>query len=182
MSTFYSNCLNITEPKFNAECSAMVQKDVGLPNADINKCIGDSWIEDTRIKDLENKPNYALNYLLEEDNQNRHIYSISFLPTININSRNFFGTWSGENVFEAICAGFKKKPEVCYTEGAFRKNDGLGFFSIFFIIILIVAVNVVIFYFCKTYIRGKIIERIESTDINHKINTVVTSYLALREK
>jgi hypothetical protein len=180
MDEFYQQCLNITEPKLDAECSAIVQKKVGLPNADINKCVGDSWISDPNIIDLENKPNYALNFLLEEDNQSRRVYSISFLPAITINGRNFFGTWSGENVFEAICAGFKKKPEVCYTEGAFRK-DGLGFFSIFFIVILIIAVNVIIFYFCKNYIKSKIIERIESTDINHKINTVVTSYLALRD-
>ena len=91
------------------------------------------------------------------------------------------GSWRADNVFEAICAGFKKKPEVCYIEGAFKRESGLGAFSIFLIVLLIIAINATIFYFCRNYIKRKIIERIESTDINHKINTVVTSYLALRD-
>ena len=90
MSEFYQECLNVTEPKLDAECSAIVQKRVGIPNAEINKCVGDSWISDPNIIDLENKPNYALNFLLEEDNQKGISHYISLLPTMTINDKIYY--------------------------------------------------------------------------------------------
>ena len=54
MFAFYRKCLNISEPTFNAECSAMASLEVGLPNDMINKCIGNSFVPDERIYDKEN--------------------------------------------------------------------------------------------------------------------------------
>jgi hypothetical protein len=179
---FYMVCLNTTTPQFTRECSATATKKLGVPNDVINKCIHDSYIASTPQERL--RPDFEMiaeNRLLDKDNEDRQTYLLSFIPSITINGRTFWGSWRADNVFEAICAGFHKKPEVCYSEGAFKKKSKLSWFSVFFIIIAIISVNAVIFYFCKNYIRRKIVERIESTDINHKINTVVTSYLALRE-
>ncbi len=181
ISEFYSQCLNNTMPKYNQECSAMVMQKIGVPQDKINECIYNSYID----KNERRQNDYELivkNSILESDNLRRFDYMMTFIPSIIVNNRTFHGNWRSENLFEALCAGYKKKPEVCYDEGAFSNSSkGLSWLSITMILILIVSVNVVIFYFCRNYIRKKIRERIESTDINHKINTVVTSYLALRE-
>ncbi len=180
--SFYTNCLNTTKPEFTRECSATTMKSTGLPEDVINKCVHDSFIaKDDNERKRENFDLSAENKLLNADNEDRITYLLSYIPSITINGRTFWGSWRADNLFEALCAGFKKKPEVCYAEGAFKKPKRLGWFGLIVILLLIIAVNVVIFYFCKNYIRRKITERIESTDINHKINTVVTSYLALRE-
>jgi len=180
MLNFYQNCLNVTEPTFTEECSSVTIKKVdGLPLDAINKCIGDSYInKNAGLSDYEL---YSLNKLFEDDIKDRRTYLVSFVPAILINGRNFWGNWRADNVFEALCAGFKKKPEACYLEGAFTRPAKMSTFTVTLIVLLIIGVNVLIFCLCKNYIRRKIVERIESTDINHKINTVVTSYLALRD-
>lgn len=179
---FYMNCLNSTTPQFTRECSATTMKYVGLPEDTINKCIHDSFISnDESERKRENFEVSAENKLLNGDNESRVAYLLSYIPSITINGRTFWGSWRADNLFEALCAGFKKKPEVCFSEGAFKRPKKMGWFGIILIILIIIGVNLLIFYFCKNYIKRKIVERIESTDINHKINTVVTSYLALRE-
>jgi hypothetical protein len=179
MENFYSRCLEQTQD-FSEECASLVTVNLGIKDA-INSCIGDSWKPLNTWVSGEPKL-YAENKILDEENQKRNKNLISFLPSVLINGRNFWGSLRADNIFEAICAGFKKKPDICYNEGAFTRSSSLGWFSITIIVILVIAANAVIFYFCKKYIRSKIVERIDSTDINHKINTVVTSYLALRDK
>lgn len=179
MANFYNKCLNQTEPKFNQGCSAAISDDEY--RAYVNQCINDSYDTTDEIKKIQNFEISVPNSLLEKDNEDRRTFSLSFIPSLVINGRSFWGSWRADNVFEAICAGFKKKPEICYSEGAFERPEGISWFAIIVIVILIIAVNVVIFILCKKYIQRRIVERIESTDINHKINTVVTSYLALRD-
>lgn len=181
MIEFYRSCLNIPEPTFTKECSMISSKTVGIPTEKINQCIYDSFIASEFEKKLLNFENYFQNSLLNTDSAERFKYLISMIPTITINGRTFWGTWAASNLFEAVCAGFNKKPEACYAEGAFQRERTIGFFTIFVIVIIVIFVNILIFIACKRYIQGKIKERLESTDINHKINTVVSSYLALRE-
>jgi hypothetical protein len=179
---FYSMCLNITEPQFTRECSATASKTLGVPSDVINQCIHDSFIASSEQERKRiNFDIVAQNSLLNADNEDRQTYLLSFIPSITINGRTFWGNWRADNLFEALCAGFHKKPEVCYNEGAFKRPSKLSWLHVSMIVVIIIAINAVIFYFCKNYIRRRIVERIESTDINHKINTVVTSYLALRE-
>jgi hypothetical protein len=182
MRKFYQICLNIETPKLNRECSAVAVQTLGLPSDIINKCVHDSFIADSNSDRLS--PNfelYAENSILNSGNENRELYFMNYIPSITINGRSFWGSWRADTLFEAICAGFNKKPDVCYDEGAFKRTSSVGAGSIILIILIIILINATIFYFCRNYIRSKIVERIESTDINHKINTVVTSYLALRE-
>lgn len=182
MLYFYDQCLNITKPTFNAECGALVMEMLDFDQAAVNACIGESFIATQEERKQQDFEKFVDNKLLDQDNEDRITYLQNLIPSITINGRNLMGnTWKGSNVFEAICAGFKKKPEACYDDGAFKRESKLTTFWVVTIIIIIIAVNVVIFIICKNYIKRKIVERIESTDINHKINTVVTSYLALRE-
>jgi len=53
--------------------------------------------------------------------------------------------------------------------------------TIIFVVVLAMIGNLLIYLLCRRYISKKIMERLETTDINHRINTVVTSYLALKE-
>lgn len=184
VNNFYRECVNVTN-NFNAECSAIVCEKNNIPLSTINKCVHDSFdIDKLKNSDENIKQNYKLyapNKLLKEDLQKKEDNLISFLPAILINNRNFWGSWTLENLFEGICSAYKKKPQICYDEGYFNKPSTISNLSLFLLILLVIAVNIGIFLICRNLIRKRIVERIESTDINHKINTIVTSYLALRE-
>jgi hypothetical protein len=183
LNNFYIDCANKTN--FNPECSAIVAEKIGLPLDKINKCFHDSFDINSLEKYDKNLMKffniYSKNLLLTNDDRKKSQNFISFIPSLMINNRNFWGSWTLENIFEAICSVFQKKPQICYDEGYFKSKFSISKFSIFLLIILVIAINIFIFILCKNFIKKRIVERIESTDINHKINTVVTSYLALRE-
>jgi hypothetical protein len=183
VNNFYKECANKTA--FNAECSAIVVEKLGLPQARVNQCFHDSFnITEIEKYDANLKKFfkiYAKNEILAADAAKKTENFISFLPSLMVNNRNFWGSWTLENVFEAVCSAYQKKPQICYDEGYFRKSSSISNFSLFLLIVFVIAVNAVIFVLCRNFIKRRIVERIESTDINHKINTVVTSYLALRE-
>lgn len=183
VNQFYRDCANKTA--FNAECSAIVAGQLGIPLTRVNQCFHDSFntteIEKYDINLKKFFKIYAKNEVLAADAAKKIENFISFSPSLMINSRNFWGSWTLENVFEAVCSAYQKKPQICYDEGYFKVSSSISNFSLFLLILFVIAVNVVIFVLCRNFIKRRIVERIESTDINHKINTVVTSYLALRE-
>ncbi len=183
VNEFYVNCANKTA--FNAECSAIVAEKLGLPLKQVNKCFHDSFntteIDNYDVNLKKFFKNFAKNEILAADAAKKSENFISFMPSLLINNRNFWGSWTLENVFEALCAAYQKKPQICYDEGYFKTTSSISNFSVFLLIVFVIIVNAVIFILCRNFIKRRIVERIESTDINHKINTVVTSYLALRE-
>ena len=106
---------------------------------------------------------------------------INKLPTITINGRVYYGNWKAEYVFDALCASLIKKPKECYEYGTFEEESSLGSLTITAVIIIVLIVNIAIFLICRVFIRKRIQERLNSSDINSKIDTVVSSYLAMRE-
>jgi hypothetical protein len=181
---FYKQC--VIKSNFNSECSAKtISENDEIPLDNINKCYFDSFEVTENVKSKTANPNnfkfYSKNTLLEKDNRKKEENMVSYLPSINVNNRNLWGSWTRDNIIEDICAAFLKKPEICYDEGFFKKPSEVSFMSMFVLYLVIIIVNLLIFLFCRYLIRRRIVERIESTDINHKINTVVTSYLALRD-
>lgn len=102
------------------------------------------------------------------------------IPSILINKRTYYGNVNAENIFEALCAGYKKKPQICYDLGAFKQRSYT--IVIIFIVIIVLVLNVIIFVLCKRYMNRRINDRMRSDDINEKINSAVSSYLALKDQ
>ena len=102
-------------------------------------------------------------------------------PSLFINDRLFLGSWRADYIFEGICAAFQKKPEICYKEGGFEREKKMSMFTLIFVVLLIIVANVIIFVICMKVIKKKIQERLDASDINRKIDTVVNSYLQMRE-
>ena len=74
------------------------------------------------------------------------------------------------------------KPEACYAEGEFQREvRGFSRVGTFFIIVIVIFINLVLFLVCKDYIRRKVFERIKNIDIDTRIDKVVNSYVALKE-
>jgi uncharacterized protein YneF (UPF0154 family) len=89
---------------------------------------------------------------------------------------------------EAVCSGVKQKPDICYQAGAFNKGNtnkessGLSVWTILSIIILIILVNGLIYFICRRYITKSISDRVSSNEIDDRINTVVSSYIAFKDQ
>ncbi len=186
MKNFYDNCLKPPKGEifFSDNCALTQIVKTQIDPDQITKCIYNSFGLEPRQDGKEDEfLTTKANTLLYNDNDEKEKHNLWLTPSLLINKRTFWGSWTGEYIFEAICASFKNKPEVCYDEGAFfkAKQTGLSFGIVIFLIILIIVFNLIIFLICRKFIKRKITDKIEQTDIDLKINTVVTSYLALKE-
>jgi hypothetical protein len=178
---FYDKCLS-DKSNYNKLCSEDVLSTVQLPSREINQCVEDSFIGSSYEKQKDNYQRVLKNKILDEEYEIRKSHYISRVPSLTINGRLYDGSWRPEYVFDALCASLKKKPKVCFTEGLQGEVTGFSGPVVFIIILVVIAINVILFIVCKNFIRKKIYDRISSTDIDSKIDTVVNSYLALRDK
>ncbi len=177
MEAFYEKC--VYERKLDNECAEKVLKKVGLPEKEIQKCIEDSFYGDKDQKDYEL---YIKNTFFDRDYDLRKKNFITKSPSITINDRVYLGAWRAEYVFESLCASLIKKPETCYVEVNFNRDVKGVTFSVFLLIVLIVLIiNITLFLLCKRLIKKGIEERVDSADIDNKVDKAVGSYLALRD-
>ena len=180
MTKFYEKCI-LEKKNFNQKCSNNVMDLVQLDKKEIDRCIFDSFIGTSFDKQKEDYYKILKNKILDDEFEMRKRNYIIRVPSLLINGRLYDGSWRPENVFDALCASLIKKPNVCFTEGTQRE----GVFStpsVFIIILIVFAINIILFILCKNFIKKKIIDRIQSTDIDSRIDTVVNSYIALREQ
>lgn len=181
METFFDRCLNKTVVQFNQKCSSDSQRIAGLNQKLVEDCVMSSYIseKDKLAIDLNNN-----NSILEEEYNIKKQWKIKIIPTVIVNNKTLKGKVNSENLLEAVCAGFNIKPQVCYDESFFVKSNtmhGISFSSVFLIVIIVILLNTLIYCFCRRYIVKRINDRIDKVDINGRINTVVTSYLALKD-
>lgn len=181
MTKFNDKCI-IAKQSFNKECSDEVLKEIGIPSEKIDECVKSSFAGSSSEKEKNGYEKILKNYILDQEFDMKKQFSITRVPSITINGRLYSGSLRPEYVFDAICASFMKKPEVCYTEGAFqRKAEGFSYQACLAIVVIVIAINVILFVLCKNFIKKRIEERINKSDITGRVDAVVNSYLALRD-
>ena len=180
MSNFHQYC--IIKQNFNQICSNEAITNSGININEINDCFYGSFSGTSYEKQETKYQKINKNIILDKEYELRKQYLISRVPSITINGRLYIGSWRPEFVFEALCAALAKKPKACYNEGAFKgEAKGFSFISTCLIILIVLFINIILFVTCKRYIELKVGDRIKSSEIDKKIDTVVNSYIALRE-
>jgi hypothetical protein len=186
MINFYEKCVNSSTINFIPKCSSEVADDIGLGSSKVEQCMLNSFKVDSLKNSLVFTNN---NLLLEDDYEIKNKWGVRVFPTLMVNNKTLHNTWSADVLLEAICAGFYKQPKICEEKTGFKRHDSvkkesndLSYTTIFFIIVIVIGLNIVLIIFCKRYIAQRIAERIENVDINSRINNVVSSYLQLRDQ
>ena len=179
MNKFYERC--IVKKEFNKHCSEAVLLLSGISPTTIEKCIFDSFIGTSMDKEKKDYYKILKNKILDEEYLTRKNNFITRVPSLTINGRLFEGSWRPEYVFDALCASLNKKPDVCFTENT-QVEVGFSGPTIFLIIVLVIGINAILFILCRNFIKNKMIDRIKSTDIDSRIDTVVNNYFALKDQ
>lgn len=124
------------------------------------------------------------NMLLDKDNNVRKTYYVKYIPSLLINDKVFYGNWNSSNLFEAVCSSIISKPDICYYM-FFQQYDNSQIkskhYKILIVLIVCIVISIVIFLYCRYRIKKNISENLESSNIGHKISTVVTSYMSLKD-
>ena len=179
MKNLYTKC--ISTKNYNQQCSDNIVTSVGLQLEQINQCIKDSFIGSEQEKQNQNYNKILKNKILDDEYTIRKQNYITRVPSLTINGRLYDGSWRAEYVFDALCASLIKKPDACFKIGM-QRGEGLSGPVVFVIIIIVLAINIILFILCKNLIRKKIMDRIESIDINSRIDDAVNTYFALKDK
>ncbi len=178
MIHFNEEC--IMKRNFNAACSLEAMDLAGISPKDINECVYNSFDASQKERETLGYKAKVPNKLLDEEIDARQEHFIMKLPTMLINNRLYLGNLRADYIFEALCSGFLTKPDICRGEIGYHE-DKTSTITIVIVILIIIVVNVVIFFICAKYINKKIKQRIDSSNLESKIDTVVNSYLKLRE-
>ena len=181
MSKFHDNCI-LTQNNFNQICSNDAISSAGIDINEINDCLYESFGGTSYEKQQTEYQKIFKNQILDREYELRKQFLISRVPSLTINGRLYIGSWRPEFIFDALCAALTKKPQACYAEGKFqREARGFSFVGTCLIILVVLGINIILFVTCKRYIEIKIGDKIKSSDINSRIDTVVNSYIALKE-
>lgn len=112
----------------------------------------------------------------------KNLYYVKYIPSILINGKVFWGNWTAENLMEAVCSSLLYKPDICFTYGGLPGVHSRQTHHIVVILVLATfVVSLIIFFICKYQIQKNINNNLDSSNFGHKINTVVTTYLALKD-
>ena len=178
MKKLYSKCI-ITKT-YDQSCSDKIINSLGIQTEQIEQCIKDSFIGNDNEKLNNNYIKILKNKILDEEYSKRKRNYITRVPTLTINGRLFDGSWRADYVFDALCASLIKKPDACFKEGI-QKEGGFSGPAVFIIIMVVLSINIILFILCKNLIKKKIMDRIESININSKIDDAVNTYFALKD-
>jgi len=86
-------------------------------------------------------------------------YGPSFFPGLVINNRTYMGTLDPENVFSAVCAGFKDQPKICKTHVlGDQTSGGISTTKLLLIIAGLVGLNVILILVYRTFAKKEVNE------------------------
>jgi hypothetical protein len=175
---YFTNCISNPNSKPNSIYDCALNSIDSILAINAKKCYNESFTSKYGGDyDLED------NKLLDADFNLATKLHVLEVPEIYINNQPFWGTMNANNVLEALCAGINRKPLVCYSEGGFSKPKTASTWMIVIIIFAIcLGISVIIFILCKKFMDRNVRAGIISSDIDLKVNTVVTNYLALKDK
>ena len=149
----------------------------------LDKCIANSF----GVKDLGD-PSYIdrENKLLRGEYDEILKYKLTSFPAVVINDKILKGLIKEETIVMQLCNYVKIKPSFCpYITGFIdehRKNELRNKKIVYFLIILIIFINISLFFMCRKYIIKKINDRVNSSniDIENRISNVINNYFALK--
>ena len=177
---FHSQCLiGRGNPKFNDNCSKNALKSLGLSVTDINSCIANSF----DVKDLlSNLYIDNDNMILKNEYEEIIKYELTTFPSIIIDNKPLEGIIKESKIINEICHLVREKPDFCsYIEGKeFQRRKK---FLVYFLICILVLINIIIFFIFRKYIIQRINERISQggLDLDTKIKNVIGKYYSLNK-
>lgn len=192
LSFFYEYCYKSKDDEgnqeFTVECGKAQMTRAELPVKEVEKCYAESFILPEKATSIElvNYESILNNKIFDFDAEMKKYMNVRIMPAIFINGKQFWGTYETKAILEAICSGILKKPEICFKEGGFVLNNSIKvrtFWKFFLLVIaLVIGVSLIIFIICRKYMTQSVTDKISDSDIDLKVNTVVTSYLALKDR
>jgi hypothetical protein len=140
VSRAHASCYN----DFTHDCSVATHEKLGIKWEDTEECVNNSFVN----KGTDNEDNI----ILGEDYEFWVEGGFSLTPAVIINDIRYSGDMAADFVFEAVCAGFKDRPDTCDFDPLFiEPTIGSGHVSfnwLGLVTIILIVLNIILVAFC----------------------------------
>ena len=185
MKAFAKLCINTEKKSLTRECSKLALIEIGYPENYLDDCVSDSF--GVISEDLNS--NFFIeknNKLLEKEYNEILKYKLTTFPAVFINNKPLNGIIKELNIVVQLCNEVEEKPNFCifftgftneYKSESERRN-----YAIYFLIFLLIVINIGLFMMCRTYISEKLKNRInfENISIEGRIKNIINNYFILK--
>ena len=185
LATFAKLCIFAEKKSLTRECSKKTLKEIGHSENYLDDCVAESF----QVESFELNNNFYIennNKILEKEYANILNYKLTSFPAIVINDKLICGIIKEQNIVIQLCNELKERPSFCsYLTGftdEHRRQSKRTSNLIYFLIFLLIMVNIGLFFMCRTYILEKLKGRadFENIDVEGRIKNVINNYFALR--
>eukprot|EP01016_Furgasonia_blochmanni_P004721 TRINITY_DN11824_c0_g1_i1.p1 TRINITY_DN11824_c0_g1~~TRINITY_DN11824_c0_g1_i1.p1 ORF type:complete len:503 (+),score=82.08 TRINITY_DN11824_c0_g1_i1:60-1511(+) len=164
------------------ECSVKKIHEVGLSNAEIDRCIDETFIRpDNENVDYFKHQNKLFRYYKER----YQAKPVVFWPSIIINNMTFKGNLEAKDIAQSVCNAFINVPDIC-TSPDFKKyyfgesepeENGIKF------IVFVIALSILLLLFmCGFYfIYRRLVRRQLTKEMTIQINQAVSQYFLMND-
>ncbi len=167
ITEFHSECYNeVTE-----ECSKNSHKKAGLDWKKTQNCVEATFIG-------RGDKYRQTNVMFDAEQEYYQKFGPSFFPGVVINNRTYMGSLDPENVFAAICAGFKDSPKECKAHAiGLGEATGISTSRLLLIIFGLVGINILLILCYRRFAKKEVNDQMQM-----HINSAVSQYFALQDK
>ena len=181
MDKFYKNCLAVPTPRFNDRCSKQNLDLMGFGVDFLDECVGDSFGVKTLLSSsfVDNE-----NYIFKQDYEEIIKYKLSSFPAAVVDDQPIDGIIKEYKIANALCKAVKVKPDFCiFLSGTVIESNPRRSWT-FFLIVLIIFINLCLFIVFRKYIRKKIGEKININmiEIDGRVNNILTNFFRFRKQ
>ena len=181
MDKFYKNCLAVPTPRFNDRCSKQNLDLMGFGVDFLDECVGDSFGVKTllSLSFVDNE-----NYIFKQDYEEIIKYKLSSFPAAVVDDQPIDGIIKEYKIANALCKAVKVKPDFCiFLSGTVIESNPRRSWT-FFLIVLIIIINLCLFIVFRKYIRKKIGEKININmiEIDGRVNNILTNFFRFRKQ
>ena len=184
LQKFYSACMKKNSATFSEYCSKLCLEQIGLPLNYLDECLAKSF-------NVDNLVSYSYvdndNSILSKEYEEILKYSLTTFPAVVINNKTLLESVNEVNIVTELCNVVQNKPDFCsYITGVTDKHiqmTNTRKFWVYFLVVVLIMINISIFFVCRKYIITLINEKINigSIDIDGRINNMVNNYFTLKQ-
>ena len=181
MDKFYKNCLAVPTPRFNDRCSKQNLDLMGFGVDFLDECVGDSFGVKTLLSSsfVDNE-----NYIFKQDYEEIIKYKLSSFPAAVVDDQPIDGIIKEYKIANALCKAVKVKPDFCiFLSGTVIESDPRRSWT-FFLIVVIIIINLFLFVVFRKYIRKRIGEKINLNmiEVDGRVNNILTNFFRFRRQ
>ena len=181
MDDFHKNCLLMHTPRFNDRCAKQNLDSRGFAIDYLDDCIANSFGVNNLLSSsyVDNE-----NSIFKSDYEEILKYKLSSFPAVVVDDKPIIGIIRENKIANALCEAVKTKPSFCnFIAGAVIGNNTRRKWS-YFLIFVIVIINISLFIIFRKYIKKQIGEKINFNmiEVDGRVNNILTNFFQFRKQ